>query len=78
MQARRSQGRTGQYPVDEFASKQGLSAKSATVILNLYGPSRPACDAAAVAFKEAITQRQAGRPINLLDIRLGHAQGRSA
>ncbi|MGX5830054.1 hypothetical protein [Mesorhizobium sp. 43Arga] len=68
MKGRRAQDRTGQYPVDEFASKHGLSEKSATVILNLYGPSRPACDAAAVAFKEAVIQRQAGRLITLLDI----------
>jgi hypothetical protein len=65
MQGRRSQERTGQYPLDEFASKHGLSEKSAPVILN---PSRPACDADAVAFKEAITQRQAGRLTNLLNI----------
>lgn len=68
MQGRRSQERMGQYPVDEFASKHGASKKSATVILNLYGPSRPACDAAAVAFKEAITQRQAARLSNPVDI----------
>jgi hypothetical protein len=68
LQGRRSQERTGQYRVDDFASKHGLSEKSATVILNLYGPSRPDCDAAAVAFKEAITQRQAGRLTNLLNI----------
>lgn len=68
VQGRRLQERTGQYAVDDFASKHGLSEKSATVILNLYGPSWPACDAAAVAFKEAITQRQAGRLTNLLNI----------
>ncbi|WP_245462932.1 MULTISPECIES: hypothetical protein [unclassified Mesorhizobium] len=68
MQGRRSHERTGQYGADEFASKHGLSEKSATIILNLYGPSRPACDAAAVAFKEAVAQRQAGRLINLLNI----------
>ena len=68
MQGRRLQDRAGQYPVGEFASRHGLSEKAATVILNLYGPSRPACDAAAVAFKKALTQREAGRLMNLLTI----------
>ncbi|MBA1144475.1 hypothetical protein [Mesorhizobium neociceri] len=65
---RRSQERTGQYPVGEFASKHGLSEKSATIILNLHGPSMPACDAATQAFKQALTQREAGGLVNLLTI----------
>ena len=62
MQGRRSQERSGQYPGGEFALRHGLSEKSAKVIFNLYGPSRPACDAAAMA------QRKAGRLMNLLTI----------
>jgi len=68
MQGRRSHARTGQYGADEFTSKHGLSKKSAAIILNLYGPSRPACDAAAAALKDAVAQRQAGRLITLLNI----------
>lgn len=68
MQGRRINDRTGQYGVAEFAAKYGFTEKTASLILDMHGPSRPACDAAAIGFKKAFNLRQAKRLVDTLDI----------
>jgi hypothetical protein len=68
MQGRRSTDRTGQYAVSEYAAKYNLTDKTARVLLTLHGPSRRACDAAAIAFNKAVSQRLAGTLTDRLEI----------
>ncbi|TPM95037.1 hypothetical protein [Mesorhizobium sp. B2-1-3A] len=53
------------YDVLEFAAKHGLTAKAAEVVLTINGPSKHRCDAAAVAFQDALRQRAQRRPSSL-------------
>ncbi|MER8430075.1 hypothetical protein [Mesorhizobium caraganae] len=42
------------YEVTSFAKKHGLTIRAADAVLFAKGPSRPACDAAALAFLGAV------------------------
>ncbi|KAA3442035.1 hypothetical protein C7I87_32505 [Mesorhizobium sp. SARCC-RB16n] len=50
-------GENSPYPVEFFAQKHGLTAKASGVIIRANGPSRRACDIAAVAFIAAVARR---------------------
>jgi hypothetical protein len=43
------------YDTESFAEKHGLTVRAAKVVLISNGPSKIACDAAARAFKEAVS-----------------------
>ena len=43
------------YDTEGFAQKHGLTRRAAEVVLISNGPSKVACDAAARAFKEAVS-----------------------
>jgi hypothetical protein len=45
------------YDTEGFAEKHGLTVRAAEVVLISNGPSKIACDAAARAFKEALSMR---------------------
>jgi hypothetical protein len=46
------------YPLEFFAQKHELSLRAAKIILYSNGPSRVACDAAALAFLEAMANHR--------------------
>ncbi|GLR42912.1 hypothetical protein [Mesorhizobium amorphae] len=59
---RRSQADDQPYEVTSFAKKYGLTIPAADAVLFAKGPSRTACDAAALAFLCAVAARkQSGR-----------------
>ena len=43
------------YDTEGFAEKHGITIRAAEIVLMSNGPSKAACDAAARAFKEAVS-----------------------